>query len=237
MRSACGCAAWCFHSFGHACGRADSSGIWHRGVPDVSTGSTVQAVKSVAIATICAASTPLAAIAAGTAVVRTATQSAGFCSAQSGGRSVVAPGSQMSMTASAYSWTAEPTSAPSPARTTTASGQRAEVHPDGVVARPRFAARRRIGRGEIVHGTTNQRVEVRTRAARLCRGDGAWQRAGESSGWLWQEGSLPRPQAVPPVGGDHRRRQNDSDIIQCWEPRDDRGRNCRSSSGRSPVKT
>jgi len=66
-RSACACAAWCFHSFGHACGRSASSGSEHSGVPSLSTGSGVEAVKSVATPTTSLASTPAARTAAGTA--------------------------------------------------------------------------------------------------------------------------------------------------------------------------
>ena len=67
MRSAWPCAAWCFHSFGQACGRPRYSGSSHSGVPSRRTGSGVDAVKSVPMPTTVAGSTPAAATAAGTA--------------------------------------------------------------------------------------------------------------------------------------------------------------------------
>src|SRR3954451_18973511 len=113
MRSAWACAAWCFHSFGNACGRSSKPSTQHSGVPSRRTGSGVEAVKSVAMPTTCEGSTPLSFSAAGTAVLSTSIQSPGSCSAQWGGRSD-------SITPCSYSCTAEPTSAPSTARTTTA---------------------------------------------------------------------------------------------------------------------
>ena len=48
MRSACGCAAWCFQSLTQACGLPRNSGSAISGVPSALTGSIVQAVKSMA---------------------------------------------------------------------------------------------------------------------------------------------------------------------------------------------
>ena len=70
-RSACGWAAWCFHSFTYACGRSRHSGSPHSGVPSDRVGSTVHAVKSVPMPTTSAAETPLAATAFGTASLST----------------------------------------------------------------------------------------------------------------------------------------------------------------------
>ena len=67
MRSASGCAAWCFQSFTQAWGSRRSSGSAQRGVPSALVGSIVQAVKSMPTPTTSAGSTPAAASAAGTA--------------------------------------------------------------------------------------------------------------------------------------------------------------------------
>ncbi len=67
MRSASGWAAWCFHSFTHACGLPRSSSSTHSGVPSASVGSIVQAVKSIPIPITSAGSTPVSASSAGTA--------------------------------------------------------------------------------------------------------------------------------------------------------------------------
>jgi hypothetical protein len=120
IRSACACAAWCFHSFGHACLRARYSGSSHSGVPSRRTGSGVEAVKSVPMPMTVAASTPAASIAAGTAERSTSRQSSGSCSAHAGGSRSPVSGSVRSITALRYSDTAEPSSAPSSTRTTTA---------------------------------------------------------------------------------------------------------------------
>src|SRR5690606_28647620 len=118
MRSACGWAAWCFHSLGQACGR---SGVRSQsGVPSAVAGSTVQAVKSVPMPITSSAGTPAAATAAGTAWRSTSIQSCGDWSAQSGPSRTPEPGSSRSITPCAYSWTALPSSAPSDTRTTTA---------------------------------------------------------------------------------------------------------------------
>ncbi len=71
IRSACGCAAWCFHSFTHACGLAANSGSAISGVPSALTGSIVHAVKSMAMPATARGSTPLLRTASGTAVFRT----------------------------------------------------------------------------------------------------------------------------------------------------------------------
>ena len=72
MRSACGWAAWCFHSLGYACGRPSRPGIMHSGVPSAVAGRTVQAVKSVAMPITAAGSMPASRTAAGTATRSTA---------------------------------------------------------------------------------------------------------------------------------------------------------------------
>ena len=59
MRSACGCAAWCFHSLTQACGLPRNSGSAISGVPSALTGSIVQAVKSMATPATARGSTPL----------------------------------------------------------------------------------------------------------------------------------------------------------------------------------
>ena len=124
MASAWPCAAWCFHSFGQACGSLLRPSTSHSGVPSARAGSTVQAVKSVAMPMTAAGSTPPAASAAGTARRSTSRQSSGLCSAQSGGSGPVPSGSRWSMTPWAYSTTALPTSRPSATRTTTARPDR-----------------------------------------------------------------------------------------------------------------
>jgi hypothetical protein len=71
MRSACGWAAWCFHSLTQACGLARNSGSAISGVPSAVTGSIVQAVKSMATPATARGSTPLVRTASGTAVFST----------------------------------------------------------------------------------------------------------------------------------------------------------------------
>ena len=66
IRSASGWAAWCFHSFTHACGFARSSGSIASGVPSAVAGSIVQAVKSMPRPMTSAGSTPLSRRTAGT---------------------------------------------------------------------------------------------------------------------------------------------------------------------------
>src|SRR6266545_1750625 len=60
IRSACRCAAWCFQSFGYACGSPSRPGRRHSGVPSASVGRIVQAVKSVPMPMTSAGSTPVA---------------------------------------------------------------------------------------------------------------------------------------------------------------------------------
>ena len=66
IRSASGCAAWCFQSFTHACGSARRSSSRQSGVPSASVGSIVQAVKSMPTPITSAGSTPVSASSAGT---------------------------------------------------------------------------------------------------------------------------------------------------------------------------
>ncbi len=70
MRSASGWAAWCFHSLTQACGLRRNSGRAASGVPSALVGSIVQAVKSMPTPMTSAASTPAAAMAAGTASLK-----------------------------------------------------------------------------------------------------------------------------------------------------------------------
>ncbi len=123
IRSACGWAAWCFHSLGQACGRSRSPATSHSGVPSRSTGSTVQAVKSVPMPTTAAGSAAASRSASRTAVPSAARQSAGSWSAQSGGSGRPVDGSARSIAPCAYSPTPVPSSAPSLARTTTARAE------------------------------------------------------------------------------------------------------------------
>src|SRR4051794_26774079 len=120
MRSAWRPAAWCFHSFGHACGRSASSSSQHSGVPSRSTGSGVEAVKSVPIPITSDGEMPAAFTASGTAVRRTPTQSPGSCRAHWGGSGAPEEASVRSIAPCGNSYTADPSSAPSVARTTTA---------------------------------------------------------------------------------------------------------------------
>ena len=89
-------------------------------MPSRSTGSGVEAVKSVAMPAIRSGATPAAATAAGTAERSTSIQSSGSCSAHCAGRRSPDAGSSSSITACGYSCTAAPSSSPSAARTTTA---------------------------------------------------------------------------------------------------------------------
>src|SRR4051812_34359901 len=120
MRSAWRPAAWCFQSFGHACGRSARPSTQHSGVPSRSTGSGVEAVKSVPIPTTSEGAMPAACTAAGTAVRRTPTQSPGSCRAHWGGSDAPEEASVRSITPCGNSYTADPSSAPSETRTTTA---------------------------------------------------------------------------------------------------------------------
>ena len=58
MRSACGWAAWCRHSFTYAWGRSLNSPSSHNGVPSASVGTIVHAVKSVPMPTTWPGSIP-----------------------------------------------------------------------------------------------------------------------------------------------------------------------------------
>ncbi|MEY3893743.1 MAG: hypothetical protein RIR78_521 [Actinomycetota bacterium] len=73
MRSACGCAEWCFHNFTKACGFLENSGSSHSGVPSLLTGRTVQAVKSVVIPMTDLGSIPDSLRTAGTVTFKTST--------------------------------------------------------------------------------------------------------------------------------------------------------------------
>ncbi len=61
MRSASGCAAWCFQSLTQACGSRRSSGTWHSGVPSAVVGSIVHEVKSTPMPMTSAGSMPVVA--------------------------------------------------------------------------------------------------------------------------------------------------------------------------------
>jgi hypothetical protein len=93
-------------------------------VPSPIAGRTVQAVRPVPMPTTCAGFTRLAASVCGTAVRSTSTQSAGTCSAQSGGSGAPVLGSPCSRTARPYGRTALASSAPSATRTTRANPDR-----------------------------------------------------------------------------------------------------------------
>src|SRR4051812_3734074 len=120
MRSAWRPAAWCFQSFGHACGRSARPSTQHSGVPSLSPGGGGEAVKSVPRPMTSAGSTPASFTACGTAVRRTPTQSPGSCRAHWGGSDAPEEASVRSITPCGNSYTADPSSAPSETRTTTA---------------------------------------------------------------------------------------------------------------------
>ena len=83
---------------GPACGRSRKSSSRHSGVPSASTGSGVEAVKSVAIPMTWSGAMPASATAACTAVRRTSSQSSGSCSAHWAGSRAPLVGSVWSMT-------------------------------------------------------------------------------------------------------------------------------------------
>ena len=71
MRSASGCAAWCFQSLTQACGLARKAGSIERAVPSAVAGSIVHAVTSTPMPMMSAGSTAASRMTAGTAVLST----------------------------------------------------------------------------------------------------------------------------------------------------------------------
>src|SRR3954447_12188462 len=134
-------AAWWLPRFCHACGRWARPSTQHSGVPSLSTGSGVEAVKSVPMPMTSAGSIPASFTACGTAVRRTPTQSAGSCRAHWGGSDAPEEASVRSIAPCGNSYTADPSSAPSETRTTTARPESVPkstptTQPSGAIAVP-----------------------------------------------------------------------------------------------------